>query len=148
MIRHETRIWVNYSDTDQMGFVHHSNYVKYYENARWDAFRCLGLPYSKIEESDILMPVVEMDMKFLLPAFYDDELVIKTSIERESLSSMTFFSEIYNSENKLINKARVKTAFVSKDSKKPCRPPMELLSKLNGYFASKAPISGGKVLTF
>jgi acyl-CoA thioester hydrolase len=77
MIRHETRIWVNYSDTDQMGFVHHSNYVKYYENARWDAFRCLGLPYSKIEEADVLMPVIEMDLKFLKPAFYDDELVIK-----------------------------------------------------------------------
>jgi len=148
MLEHETRIWVSYSDIDQMGFVHHSNYAKYYENARWNAFRHIGLPYSKIEQAGVLMPVIEMEIKFLKPAYYDDELLIKTTIVDLPKASMQFYYNMFNSKNEPINQAKVRTAFVNKSNNVPRKPPQELLLKLETYFTSKAPKSGDEVLLF
>ena len=58
---------IKYSDTDQMGIVHHSNYLKYFENARIAWLRDLGVSYKKIEEDGILMPVVSASLEFIIP---------------------------------------------------------------------------------
>ena len=71
MITGKTYFKVSYSDTDQMGFMHHSNYFRYYETARWELFRSLGIPYHEIEEEDVILPVINASAKFIKPAFYD-----------------------------------------------------------------------------
>lgn len=55
----QTFFRVSYSDTDQMGFMHHSNYLRYYETARWELFRSLGITYSEIEKEGIILPALE-----------------------------------------------------------------------------------------
>ncbi len=72
---------VTYSDTDQMGYMHHSNYLKYYETARWELFRSIGIPYTKIEEEGIILPVINASAKFIKPARYDQKITISTRIK-------------------------------------------------------------------
>lgn len=78
MITDKTYFRVSYSDTDQMGFMHHSNYFRYYETARWELFRSIGIPYPEIEEEDIILPVINASVKFLKPAFYDQKIRVDT----------------------------------------------------------------------
>ena len=54
MINYEQKFRVAYPDTDRMGTVHHSNYAKYYEKARWELFRHIGVPYQSIEDSGVM----------------------------------------------------------------------------------------------
>ena len=58
MITHDTKIRVWYKHTDQMGFVHHSNYICYYEEARSDLMRSMGLSYADMERKGIIMPIL------------------------------------------------------------------------------------------
>ncbi|NDP19895.1 MAG: acyl-CoA thioesterase, partial [Paludibacter sp.] len=53
MITHEYKFRVTYPDTDKMGTMHHANYVKYYEAARWELFRSIGVSYNSVEEAGV-----------------------------------------------------------------------------------------------
>lgn len=117
-----SKIRVSYCDTDQMGIVHHSNYLKYYETARWNLFRHLGIPYKEIEETGLLLPVVNVQMQFIKPAFYDEELIIETSVTAIKGAKILLEYKLFNEEKILINKAIITLAFVNIHSKKPCKP--------------------------
>jgi len=68
----ETSLRVRYGETDQMGYVYYGNYSQYYEIARVESMRNLGLPYKTVEENGYIMPVVSMFIKYVKPAFYDE----------------------------------------------------------------------------
>lgn len=116
-------IRVSYSDTDQMGIVHHSNYLKYYETARWDLFRQAGALYKSLEEEGFLLPVVNMQIQFLKPAFYDEELTIETLLVESKGARLMIDHKLYNEKHELINRAAVTLAFISTTSRNACRPP-------------------------
>jgi len=118
-----SKIRVSYSDTDQMGFVHHSNYLKYYENGRWNLFRGLGLPYKTIEEEGFLLPVVDVQMRYLKPAFYDQVLLVETSLISLNGPKLVLGYRLFNEDEEMINTARITLAFISTHSRKPCKPP-------------------------
>jgi acyl-CoA thioester hydrolase len=122
-----SKIRVSYSDTDQMGFVHHSNYLKYYETGRWNLFRHLGIPYKKIEEEGFLLPVVDVQIQYHKPAFYDEVLTIETSLIAFKGPKLIVGYQLSNEEQELINSARITLAFINTQSRKPCKPPMALL---------------------
>src|SRR5438309_7914556 len=67
---------VLYGDTDQMGVVYYGNYLRFFEAARGDWIRNLGLTYAQIEERGIFLPVLEVGVRYLKPARYDDVLEI------------------------------------------------------------------------
>lgn len=127
---------VVYSDTDQMGFVHHSNYLKYYETARWNLFRHLGEPYRNLEERGFLLPVISVQMNFIKPAFYDEQLVIETTISANKGAKLFLSYKMFNEEQDLINTAKITLAFVNVHSRKPCRPP-EFMHRLLVKFQEK-----------
>lgn len=89
-----SEIRVRYVETDQMGIVHHSVYFHWMEVGRTDYLRKRGLPYSKLEESGIRMPLIEAKAKYLKPAKYDDEILIKTSLKEFSQIKFSFEYEI------------------------------------------------------
>lgn len=119
----EVSLRAAYADTDQMGFVHHSNYLKYLENARWEAFRILGLTYKQIEDEGILMPVIDVNLRFIKPIYYDDEILIKMKINLMSPTKLNIEYEIFNNSNLLIHSANTLLTFIKKATKKPCRIP-------------------------
>ena len=106
-----------------MGIVHHSNYVCYAEMARSELLRQFGTTYRELEERGTMMPVVEVKMKFFVPAHYDDMLTIKISTDRIPGAKMQFDHEIYNPEGLLVNKGHVILAFMCPKTRRACRPP-------------------------
>ena len=85
-----------YADTDQMGFVHHSSYVKYLENARWYAFRQMAIPYKEIEKNGILLPVIHLDIQFIRPLYYDDMVRIDVWIDLVRMTKLEVRYSIFN----------------------------------------------------
>ena len=133
MIEHEYKFRVSYPDTDKMGTMHHANYVKYYEAARWELFRSIGVPYDSVEEAGVMCPVIRMNFRFIKTTRYDELLTVKTTLKTLKGVRIWFTYNLYNEQNELINEAETELAFVGKDNWKPCAPPDFLIHaiKLN-----------------
>jgi len=93
---HETEIRVRYAETDQMGIVHHANYLVWFESGRSDFCRARGFSYKEMEEKeDALMVVAESYCRYKSPAFYEDELIVRTRVEEVRSRSLRFIYEIF-----------------------------------------------------
>ena len=79
---HEIEIRVRYSETDRMGLLHHANYIIYFEIGRTELLRSRGLSYRDIEDAGHYLVIVEIGCKFKRPAYYDDLLTLRTTVER------------------------------------------------------------------
>lgn len=134
MFEYDLNIRVRYSDTDQMGAVYYGNYASYYEVARVESLRSLGIVYKDLEEQGIMMPVLENYSKFIAPAKYDDLLTLSVSIKEKPGIRITFHYEIKNESSKVINIGYSTLVFVDKNTGKPRKPPEEIDEVLNKYF--------------
>ena len=134
MYRHETQVRVRYADTDQMGYVYYGNYAAYYEIARVESLRALGVSYKSIEEAGVMMPVLENHSKYLAPALYDENLTIHTIIKSLPGVRVKFDYEIYNESDKLIHVGETTLVFVDRVSKRPCLPPKVMMEVLSPFF--------------
>ncbi|MFZ5999262.1 MAG: acyl-CoA thioesterase [Bacteroidota bacterium] len=135
MYQSETHVRVRYGETDQMGYVYYGNYAMYYEVARVESLRQLGLSYKELEEMGVMMPVLENHTKFIAPGLYDDLLRIVTTIRTKPGVRIQFEYEIFNEAGKLINKGETLLAFVDKKTGRPCRPPEAFDRVLAPYFS-------------
>lgn len=133
MFQHETQIRVTYADTDQMGYVYYGNYARFYEIARVESLRSLGLTYKELEKSGVMMPVLENHSKYLAPAYYDELLTIKTTIKDKPSVRIVFSYEVFNEEDKLIHSGETLLVFVNMTNSRPCRMP-EVMEKLLGEY--------------
>lgn len=98
-----TKITPRYAETDQMGIIHHSVYAVWYEQARTEYFNKIGMRYDEIEKSGIMTPLVELNCKYKMPAYYNQEVEIKTKIIKLTPVKFTLEYDIYNKDGKLIN---------------------------------------------
>ena len=73
---------IQYYETDKMGITHHSNYIRFMEEARTDFLEQMGWPYDKLEESGVASPVISLECKYKSPSTYADELTIEVSVEQ------------------------------------------------------------------
>jgi len=134
MFKHSSTIRVRYAETDKMGFVYYGNYAVFFEVARVEAMRHLGISYKSLEDKGILMPVIEYNTKYLKPAKYDDLLTINVIIRKMPSLKIAFEYEVYNEEKTLINLAETTLVFLDKQTYKPQPVPDELVRALNPYF--------------
>jgi acyl-CoA thioester hydrolase len=130
----ETILQVQYYETDKMGVVHHSNYIRYYETARTDFIKSLGVSYRQLEESGTAMPIVNISIKYIQPAAYDDILTVKTTLKELPTSRITFYYEMYNQAGKLINEGYTILAFLNQETQRPSRVPEILMERLRPLF--------------
>lgn len=135
MYSSETTVRVRYAETDQMGYVYYGNYAIYYEVARVESLRQLGLTYKELEAMGVMMPVLENHTRYKAPARYDELLTIRTTIKEKPGIRITFFYEIYNEEKKLINEGETQLVFIDMKTTKPCRAPQAMMTVLEPYFA-------------
>jgi len=133
MITYDYKFRVAYPDTDQMGTMHHANYVKYYEAARWELFRSIGVSYNSLEQSGVMCPVITMNFKFIKTTRYDELLTVKTRLKAMKGVRMWFTYQMYNEQNQLINEAETEIAFVGRDNWKPCSAPDFLLEAIQKH---------------
>jgi|SRR5688500_10498668 acyl-CoA thioester hydrolase len=134
MYQSETTVRVRYGETDQMGYVYYGNYGMYYEVARVESLRYLGLTYKEIEKQGIIMPVLENKSKFIAPARYDELLRIVCTVREKPGIRIKFEYEIFNEEDKLIHIGETLLVFVDRMTNKPCRPPEEMEKVLEPFF--------------
>lgn len=135
MYQAETFVRVRYGETDQMGYVYYGYYAMYYEVARVEALRKLGLTYKSLEAMGIIMPVLENHSYFLAPGRYDEQLRIVTTIRQKPAVRIRFEYEIFNESNDLINRGETLLAFIDRKSGRPTRPPQVMMEVLKPYFA-------------
>ena len=137
IISYSTQIRVRYKDTDQMGIMHHSNYVVMYEQARTEWLRDMGLTYAEIECRGVMSPIIEVHTRFLYPAFYDEVLTVKVSLDEMPSARLVIASEVYNEAGKLINTGSVTLGFMHSDTRRPCRAPEWFVKALEDYIAKQ-----------
>ena len=130
MFTHTTNIWVRYSDTDQMKYVYYGVYAKYFEVGRVELLRSIGTSYKQIEELGLGLPVVNLKIKYIKPAFYDDLLTIETTRKKINNIKLIFKYKIYNEQDVLLNTAETTLVFVNLDTVKVCSPPNLIINKL------------------
>ncbi|HEU4575842.1 MAG TPA: thioesterase family protein [Chitinophagaceae bacterium] len=131
----ETKIRVRYAETDQMGVVYHGHYFQYFEVARAEAIRQLGFTYADMEKSGIIMPVVEVNARYVRPARYDDLLTIKTTLKELPVHhKIEFHQEVFNEKNELLATGRVILYFMEAATMKRHTMPDALREKIQPYF--------------
>lgn len=137
MFVHKSKIRIRYAETDQMGYVYYGNYATFYEVARVEALRSLNFSYNELEKSGIMLPVLEIQIKYIKPAFYDDEIVIETTISEMPKARIKFEYKTYNQIGDLLNFGNTTLVFVDIKTKKPTQAPKDLLEKLAKFIDSK-----------
>jgi acyl-CoA thioester hydrolase len=118
-----------------MGYMYYGNYATMYEVARTEMLRSLGMTYKSMEEDGVMMPVLELKCKYLKPALYDDEIVVKVIIEEKPGVRIVFKYELFNQDNVLINLGETTLVFVDIEKNRPCMAPKNFLQKIESYFS-------------
>lgn len=139
MYESTTQLRVRYAETDQMNVVYYGNYAQYFEVGRVECIRQLGYTYKDMEASGVMMPVVELNVKYLRSATYDDLITIKTQIRHLPTDHrIEFFQEVYNEQGKLLTSGKVLLYFLEMKTWKKTLMPAELHQLLAPYFEPKA----------
>jgi acyl-CoA thioester hydrolase len=122
---HEIKIRVRYAETDAMGVVHHANYLVWFELGRSELCRAKGFSYREMEKDGALLVVAEAYCRYKSPAFYDDELTIRTKISELKSRTMRFVYEVFRAEDNLLL-ATGETLHVVTDADKKVRSMPEI----------------------
>ena len=131
----DIQLRVRYAETDQMGYVYHGNYAAYFEVARTEAFRQLGIRYRDLESQGVGMPVGELHTRFRRPARYDDLLTIRVLLrELAENSRVKFEYEIRNEADELLTEGFTLMVFVNATTGRPVPIPASVREKLAPYF--------------
>ena len=128
MISFETKIRVEDHHTDQMGIVHHSNYIRYFECGRSDMMAKAGLPIEKIEEAGIMLPIVSVECRYRRPAKMGDRIRIVSMIEKVPSAKLIVRSEIFNQNDELLVEGSVTLGFIDSQTRRPVRCPEDLVA--------------------
>lgn len=126
MMQSELFLEVRYYETDQMGIVHHSNYVRYFECGRTDMLKKLGLPIEQIEQTGVMLPVVAVECRYKVPARLGDTLRVVSIIDKVPMAKLVIRNEIYNPAGQLVCEGSVTLGFIDSVSRRPVRCPEAL----------------------
>ena len=119
MITRDIPIRVRYYETDCMGIVHHSNYVRYYETARTEMLREFGTTYQEMEREGVMLPVLDVQSHYITPAYDDDLLTVRVTLAEPPRVKMRFDYEIFRENGELINTGSVTLAFMNSTTRRP-----------------------------
>ena len=126
-------IKVRYCETDQMGLVHHGSYINYFEEARIAWISNLGFSYSEMEKSGIILPVSKINVIYLRPAYFDDDLLVSVELAELPTSRLIFNYTLKKKEEVIVTGTTV-LAFLNKETKKPVKCPDYMLEKVTPLF--------------
>jgi acyl-CoA thioester hydrolase len=116
--------------------MYYGQYAKYLEMGRVEALRSLGFSYKSMEDSGVMMPVLDLNIKYIKPLYYDDKITLITRVIDEPVSRIYFEYELHNPLGKLSTKAQTTLVFVDVKSGKPCSIPDYFKLTFTKYFNS------------
>jgi acyl-CoA thioester hydrolase len=113
-----TKVDVRYQETDQMGVVYHSNYFVWFEIARTEMIKHIGITYKEMEATGLLMPVVDVNCQYHVPAQYDDELIIRVAISKHTGVRTNFCYQVIRAKDGvLLAEGETKHVYIDEDFK-------------------------------
>ena len=131
MVHFELKFPVRYYETDQMGVVHHSNYIRYFECARNGMMEALGLPIERAEkELKIVIPIISVECRFRHPARMGDVLTVTADIEKEPVVKLFVEQKVLNQRGEVCAEGRVVLAFLNAETFTPVACPKEIIKIL------------------
>jgi len=116
-------IRVRYAETDRMGLLHHAQYLVYFEQGRTELLRQQGISYRDLEDAGYLLVVVEARVRYRRPAYYDDLLTLRTTLQRVTAVRIEHRYEIYRDEE-LLAEGATTLACVDRQGKLQALPPV------------------------
>lgn len=119
----EIQIRVRYAETDRMGLLHHANYLIYFEQARTELLRQMGLTYKDLEDQGFLLVLTKVEVRYKSPARYDDVLSIRTTVERTTAVRIDHRYEV-RCEGRLVAEATSTLACVNREGRTQALPEM------------------------
>ncbi len=129
---HEYKMRTGYVETDQMGIIHHSNYIRYFEAARCDMMRAMGLSYGDVEKMGIMMPILDVSSHYIAPLYFDEDITIRISMYEVPRVKIHFHYDVINSKGELVNQGTTTLGFMHSETRRPTRAPqwyLDLLQK-------------------
>ena len=114
----QSKITVRYAETDKMGIVHHSNYPVWFEIARTDFIKALGVPYSVLEEKGLMLTLIGLSCRYIKPAYYEDEIVISACVSSLHYAKIEFYYTVKRGEE-LLTTGKTIHGFVDSKTFKP-----------------------------
>lgn len=134
MIESHSEIIVRYAETDMMGVVYHGSYLPWFEVGRTTLLREQGLPYRELEASGFLLPVLELSVRYLRPARYDDTITIVTRLRERPTLRIKLEYEVRRGEEVLATGSTLH-AFID-PSGRPVRPPPRFVTAMEDAFSA------------
>jgi len=125
---------VTYAETDRMGYLYYGKYAEYYESARVEALRALGIRYRDLEDAQIILPVRQMKCRFLRPAQYDELIQVITKIPHLPYMTILFNYELRNEKGEILNVGTTELVFYDNQRKRPISAPDTIIERLKPYF--------------
>ena len=123
-------IRVYYEDTDAGGVVYHANYLKFMERARSELLRSLGIEQDELRDKDgVIFAILSAQVDYLLPAKFNDELLISSEVIKKGKASITINQEVVK-ESKVLCKGTIKVATLDEKSFRPKAMPDEVYKKI------------------
>lgn len=117
MYKSSTKIKVRYAETDKMGIVYHSNYYIYFEVAREDLISYAGMTYKSLEDSGVMMPIMETHCKYHEGARYSDVIDVQSSVEELTpVKVIIDYRVIRENDRKLLAQGKTVQTFVDSKS--------------------------------
>ncbi len=132
MIQSRTAITVRYAETDMMGVVYHGNYLPWFEIGRTTLLREQGLPYRELEAAGFLLPVLEVSVRYLRPARYDDTITVVTTLREKPVLRIHLEYELFKDDVLLVT-GKTTHAFIDREGR-PVRPPAHFAERMNALF--------------
>jgi acyl-CoA thioester hydrolase len=113
----DTVITARYQETDMMGIIHHSVYPVWFEAARTDLIKSFGYSYSSLEKMGLMLPLIKLEVEYLLPSYYEDEIIIKSSIKELTKTRLTVSYELYRigDEKTILNRGTTIHVFTDRE---------------------------------
>lgn len=137
MLESLSTLRVRYVETDQMGVVHHSVYLAWMEVARTEYLRERGVPYRSLEERGIRMPVLSLQTRYLSPARYDDEILLKARLADATGVRFRFHYDILRkADGALLCSGQTEHASTDLEGR-PRRLPKDLLALIGGHVETR-----------
>jgi acyl-CoA thioester hydrolase len=130
MLTYEITHRIAYYETDAMGYMHHSNYIRLFERARTEMMRDFGYTYASMESAGTMMPIIETSCRYHKPGCYDDLLTVKAIIKEIPVTRMHLDYEVRNETGNLLCTGHTTLVFVNAHTRKPTRAPEAFVQAL------------------
>ena len=104
---------VQYYETDKMGIVHHSNYIRWMEESRISFLMSIGLDYSTLEKRGVISPVIGVNVRYRKPTYFGEEISIEVSIKEYTGIKLIFMYTMKNKDNQVVLTGESEHCFVS-----------------------------------